>query len=148
MVRIDWHVDDAYAVGVVFPCVRKYREIYEERVVRARGFRSFSDFSCKAAASGSCQNEIRQRRRLGKRGRQGGGRGGGGNAHETRDDRCDRPSSAPTVRENLRKYSTCKFIEILRTPALRREMYSRRSGDTRTKSASLYCHSAPFESIA
>lgn len=51
-------------------------------------------------------------------------------------------------RENLREYSTCKFIEILRTPALRREMYPRGSEDTRTKSASLYCHSAPFESIA
>lgn len=76
------------------------------------------------------------------------------NAARPHDDRCDKPYPSSrtaylsATRENIRKYSTCKFIEILRTPAFRREMYSRRSGDTKTKSASLYCHSAPFESIA
>jgi len=110
------------------PLPTRYRSenvIDERQVARALASR----ISCKiaamaaamsAAASGSRQNEIRRRRRP-------------ENAHETR--RCRRQmrraiQTASIARENIREYSTCKFIEILRTPALRREMYSRRSGDT------------------
>lgn len=130
-----WYVNRYHMYNKFVANTGKY---WERREANGSFVSVASRISCKVTASGSCQNEIRQCSRP-KR---------SGSAHVTRDDRCDRLSSAPIARENIRKYSTCKFIEILRTPALRREMYSRRSGDTRTKSASLYRHSAPFESIA